>query len=114
MIRIKKPLDKNPNPKQRKNAAKAAGEMVELVCETLHPRGSPNEIAVLADESLKELKTIIADTENPLSDTLKSIVNQYQNCDRKVIKRALLAEIVKQLKFGKVKMFVDSLLSLYE
>ena len=88
--------------------------MVKLVCETLHPRGSPNEIAVLADESLKELKTIIADTENPLSDTLKSIVNQYQNCDRKVIKRALLAEIVKQLKFGKVKVFVDSSLSLYE
>ena len=63
---------------------------------------------------MNELKSVVNNSENNLSETLQSIVNHYQNCDRKVIKRALLGEIVKQLKFPVVKKLVDESITLYE
>ena len=113
-MKIKKPLGRNPKQKQKKNVAKAAAEIVHVVCKTLHPKGTKEEISRLAEDSLKELKSVVNNTENSLSETLQSIVNHYQNCDRKVIKRALLAEIVKQLKFPVVQKLVDDSITLYE
>ena len=114
-IKIKKPLKKNPKPISMKKAVKAAAEIVHVVCKTLHPQGSQSDIDRLATESLNELKTVINDDpSHALSETLQSIVCHYQNCDTKLIKRALLGEIVKQLKFQQVQHFVDKSITQFE
>ena len=112
---IKKQLEQKPEKKHLKNAVKAAAEIVRVVCKTLHPKGSTRDIEKLANESLIELKSVIvSDSSGVLSETLHSIVSHYQNCDRKVIKRALLAEIEKHLKFLDVKKYVDESVTHYE
>ena len=114
-IKIKKPLKKNPKPISMKKAVKAAAEIVHVVCKTLHPQGSQSDIGRLATESLNELKTVINDDpSHALSETLQSIVCHYQNCDTKLIKRALLGEIVKQLKFQQVQHFVNKSITQFE
>ena len=108
---MKNRLDKKPEPRARKVAAKTIALILKTVCETIHPKGTKQGIIGLVEESTKELKAAIED--NPLSETLKSLVWQYQNCDTKVIKSALLAEIVKQLKFSEVRKYVDVNISRY-
>ena len=98
-IPIQKPLKSKPTKKLKKKAIKGAATIVRIVCETLHPKASKTEIFELAKESLTELQSVLNDQTNPLSETLKSIVEQYQNCETKLIKRALLGE-TSELKTG--------------
>ena len=111
---MKKPLDSTPNLRFRKSAAKAAVDIVKVVCETLHPKGSKQEIKDLAEESLQTLKSVMDDSSNHMSETLKSIIEQYKNCVTNVIRRALLSEIVKQLKLKEIRKQVDVSVTLYE
>ena len=113
VIKLKKPLDKKPNQNQKKNGVKAAAIIVKTVCQTLHPKASTKEISLLARECLNELEANNG-SNNPLGETLQSLACQYQHCDRKVIKRALLSEIVKQLKLKEVRKFVDGSVTQYE
>ena len=113
-IPIQKPLKSKPTKRLKKKAIKSAATIVKIVCETLHPKASQTEIIELANESINELKSVINDQKNPLSETLKSIIEQYQNFGTKLIKRALLVEIVKQLNLLEVNRNVDKNITTYE
>ena len=113
VFKLKKPLDKKPNLNQKKNGVKAAAMIFKTVCQTLHPKANKKEIGMLARECLNELEAVNG-SDNPLGETLQSLACQYQHCDRKIIKRALLSEIVKQLKLKDVRKFVDGTVTQYE
>lgn len=97
---MKKPLTQDHNQKTKRLACKAAAKMFKVVCETLHPRGLNSEIVIIAEEALLELKKCSSDC---LPKSVKSIVEQYRNCESKLLRRALLSEIVKHVGLKQLK-----------
>ena len=112
-LKIQKPLPKDATRKEMTAAKKEMSKIFKIVLQTVQPEGTVDENLKLAAGSLDELRKTLGG-EEIVDDGLKNLISQYKCVENRVIKRALLGEIAKQLSYSSVLRLVDASVSRYE